>query len=61
MIDGSNTDTIIGVDNINNAAIAAENVDNTSTDAENTDDAAINADNTNLKWQGNTMKDLIST
>ena len=46
MIDGSNTDTIIVVDNTNNAAIAAENVDNTATDAENTDDAAINADNT---------------
>ena len=46
MIDCFNTDTIIGVDNTNNAAIAAENVDNTATDVENTDDAAINADNT---------------
>ena len=46
MIDGSNTDAIIGVDNANNAAIAAENVDNAATDAEYTDNAAINADNT---------------
>ena len=46
MIDGSNTDAVIGVDNTDNAAIAAENVDNAATDAENTDNAAINADNT---------------
>ena len=36
IIDGTNTDAIIGVDNTNNA----------TTDAENTDNAAINADNT---------------
>ena len=46
MIDGSNTDAIIGVDNTDNAAIAAENVDNAGTDAENTDSATINEDNT---------------
>ena len=46
MIDGSNTDAIIGIDNTNNAAIDAENVDNASTDAENTDNDAINAENT---------------
>ena len=45
MIDGSNTDAIIGVDNADNAAIAAENVDNAAIDAENTDNAAINANN----------------
>ena len=46
LIDGSNTDTIIGVDNADNTAINAENVDNAATDAENTDNDAINADNT---------------
>ena len=46
MIDGSNTDAIIGVDNTNNTAIAAENVDNAATYAEDTDNATINADNT---------------
>ena len=46
MIDGSNTDAVIGVDNTNNAAIVTENVDNAVTDAENTDNATINADNT---------------
>ena len=45
MIDGSNTDVVIGVDNTNNAAIAAENVDNAATDVENTHNATINADN----------------
>ena len=37
IIDGINTDAVIGIDNIGNAA----------KDAENTDNAAINADNTN--------------
>ena len=46
MIDGSNTDAVIGVDNTNNAVIAVENADNAATDAENTDNATINADNT---------------
>ena len=46
MIDGSNTDTVIGVGNTDNTAISAENVDNAPTDAENTDNDAINADNT---------------
>ena len=56
LIDGSNTDTVIGVENTDNTAIAAENVENTTTDtqnidndatnAENTDNAALNADNT---------------
>ena len=46
MIDGSNTDAIIGVDNTINAAIAAENVDNAATDAEYTDNDAINAEYT---------------
>ena len=44
MIDGSNTDAIIGVGNTDNVALAAENVDNAATDAENTDNGAINAD-----------------
>ena len=47
IIDGTNIDAVIGVDNTNNVTIAVENVDNTATDAENTDNAAINADNTN--------------
>ena len=56
LIDGSNTDTIIDVENtnntaivaenMNNAAIDAENTDNDATNVENTDNAAINADNT---------------
>ena len=46
LIDGSNTDTVIGVENTNNTAIAAENVDNAATDAESTDNDAINVDNT---------------
>ena len=46
MIDGSNTDATIGVDNTDNAAIAVENVDNAATDAENTDNDAINVENT---------------
>ena len=46
IIDGTNTDAVIGVDNTDNATIAAENVDNATTDAENIDNAAINADNT---------------
>ena len=46
IIDGTNTDAVIGVDNTNNVAIDADNVDNSATDAENTDNTAINADNT---------------
>ena len=34
LIDGSNTDTVIGVGNTDNTAINAENVDNVATDAE---------------------------
>ena len=45
LIDGSNTDTTIGVENTNNTAIAAENMDNAATDTENTDNAATNAEN----------------
>ena len=33
LINGSNTDIIIGVDNTNNTAIAAENTDNDATNA----------------------------
>ena len=56
LIDGSNTDIIIGVENTDNTSIApetadnaatdAENIDNNATNAENIDNAAINADNT---------------
>ena len=46
LIDGFNTDTIIGVDNTDNTAIDTENVDNTATDAENTDNDATNPENT---------------
>ena len=46
LIDGSNTDTIIGVENTNNTAIAAENMDNDAMNAENTDNDVINAENT---------------
>ena len=34
LIDGSNTDAVIGVGNTNNTAIDAENADNAATDAE---------------------------
>ena len=46
LIDGSNTDTIIGVGNTNNTAVSAQNADNAATDAENIDNDAINAENT---------------
>ena len=46
LIDGSNTDTVIGVENIDNTAIAAENADNAATNTENTDNNAINTENT---------------
>ena len=45
LIDGSNTDTIIGVGNTDNTAINAENVDNDGKNAKNTDNAPINVDN----------------
>ena len=45
LINGSNADTVIGVDNIDNTAIAAENVVNAATNAENIDIASINPDN----------------
>ena len=45
LINGSNTDIIIGVDNTDNTAIVAENADNTATDAENIDNEATNAEN----------------
>ena len=44
LINDSDTDIVIGVENIDNTAIAAENADNPATDAENTDNAVINAD-----------------
>ena len=46
LINGSNTDIIIGVENTDNTAIAAENADNPATDAENTDNDVPNAENT---------------
>ena len=46
LIDGSDKDTVIGVENTDNIAITAENTDNDATNAENIDNAAINADNT---------------
>ena len=45
LINGFDTDIIIGVDNTDNTAIAAENVDNAATDAENIDNDATNAEN----------------
>ena len=45
LIDGSNTDIVIGVKNIDNTAIAAENADNAARDAKNTDNDATNAEN----------------
>ena len=44
LINGSNADTVIGVDNIDNTAIAPENGDNAATNAENIDIASINAE-----------------
>ena len=46
MIDGSNTDIVIGVKNTDNTAIAADNVDNDAIDAENIDNDATNVENT---------------
>ena len=45
LINGSNADTVIGVDNIDNIEIVAENVPNAATNAENIDIASINVDN----------------
>ena len=45
LINGSNADTVIGVDNIDNIEIVAENAPNAATNAENIDIASINADN----------------
>ena len=45
LINSSNADTVIGVDNIDNIEIVAETVTNAATNAENIDTASINADN----------------
>ena len=45
LINGSNADTVIYVDNINNIEIVAENVTNAATNAEDIVTASINADN----------------
>ena len=45
LINGTNADTIICVDNIDNIEIVAENVTNTATNAENIDTDSTNADN----------------
>ena len=44
LIDGSDTDTIIGVENTNNTAIAAENTDNAAINADNISNAAIDSE-----------------
>ena len=46
LINGSDTDIIIGVENTDNTTIAAENADNPATDTENTDNDVPNAENT---------------
>ena len=52
LIDGSNTDTVIGVENTDNTAIAPENTDN----------AAINADNiSNAATDGKKSDDVFLT
>ena len=45
LIDGPNTDIVIGVKNTDNTAIAADNVDNDAIDAENINNDAINVEN----------------
>ena len=45
LINGSNADSIIHVDNIDNIGIVAENVTNVATNAEDIDTASINAAN----------------
>ena len=45
LINGSNKDIVIDVDNTDNTAIVAENADNATTDAENIDNEATNAEN----------------
>ena len=67
LIDGSNTDTIIGVENMDNTAIAAENTDNAVINADNTsnattdskksDDAAMSNDNTDNTAMSNNNTD----
>ena len=46
LTDGSNTDTVIGIENTDNTAIAAENMNNAATDGKKSDDAAMSDDNT---------------
>ena len=64
MIDGSNTDAVIGVDNTNNAAIAAEmqiiQVMLQQT-AKKSDDAAMSDDNTDNATTSNGNTDNTST
>ena len=45
LINGSNADTVIHVDNIDNIEIVAENATNAATNSEDIDTASINADN----------------
>ena len=46
LMNGSDTDIVICVENTDNTAIAAENADTPATDAENTDNDVPNAENT---------------
>ena len=69
LINGSNTDIVIGVENTDNTAIAAENADNPATDAENIDNdianakyidnAAINADTSNPATDSEKSEDAV--
>ena len=69
LINASNTDIIIGVENTDNTAIAAENANNPATDAENIDNvianakyidnAAINADTSNPATDSKKSEDAV--
>ena len=69
LINGSNTDILISVENADNTAIAAENADNPATDTENIDNdianaeyidnAAINADTSNPATDSEKSEDAV--
>ena len=71
LIDGSNTDTIIGVgntdntaidaENTDNAAINADNISNAATDGKKSDDAAMSDDNTDNAAMSNNNTDGTTT
>ena len=60
LINGTNVDAIIPVDNIDNIEIVAENVTNTATKAENIDTDSTNADNiVNAQMENEKLEEVV--